>query len=219
MRNIILFILLFTIPLFSQVINYSWGETTAGVAYNQIGSQDADSATTISIVFDMQDYYPLDFSPLVSDDSVVIGNSNRQFLGTFWYRIDAQNATDSTGHAIKSYSGNMIYHPNDESRVTTTNINFSSTATTLLSETAAVNDLQWSFVNVYVNSSTDVNSAVQKHLPPEFVKVAITFQTNAADSMDVYWNFAYPAVLEHYQDQRRTSRTNSAARKESENLH
>ena len=52
--------ILFVVLIFSvqaQQINYSYGQTTAGAWYNEQGKQDADSSTTISIVFDLQDYY------------------------------------------------------------------------------------------------------------------------------------------------------------------
>ena len=220
----LLFLILFLIPIFLiGQINYTWGYTTAGTSYNQTGYQGADSSTTISIVFDMQDYRFLDFAPTVMGDSTedLLSNSNRMLLSTFWYRIDAENATDSIGYAIKVYSGNMIYHPNDDSRITTSNINFSTTATTIIDTgtTKAVGDVQWSFVNLYVNSSTDAGSTVRKHLPPEFYKVTFTFQNNAADSMNVYWNNAYPAVIESDQDRRSTIRSDADARKQRETLH
>lgn len=219
MKKVILLIFTFVLIAFGQQINHTWGYTTAGASWYQTGAQDQDSSSTISIVFDMQDYYPLDYSPLVSDDSVIINNSNLQFLGTFWYRINAENSTDSVGYAIKAYSGNLVYYPGSGARISATNINFSTTATTLIdtSTTLAVNDVQWSFLNVYVNSSTNAASAVQRHLPPEFVKLAMTFQNNAADSLDVYWNFAYPAVTESEQSKRSTLRGD--ARKAKESLH
>lgn len=219
MNKIIVILLAMTMCAFAQQINYTWGYNTSGTAYTQTGYQDADSSTTINIVFDMQDYYPLDFTPLVSDSGVIIANSNRQHLGTLWLRVDAQNAADSSNYYVEAYPGNMIYHPNDNSRITTSNLNFSTTATTLVDTSDQKGDIQWQFVNVYVNSSQDDNSTTTKHLPPEFVKVKIGFGINAADSIDVYWNFAYPALYESEQSRRSTTRGDADAKKATESLH
>jgi len=211
MKTLILFLLL-PMVLFAQQLSHTWGQTTAGVAYTQTGYADADSATTINIVFDMQDYYFTDFLPVASDDSVIILNSTRLNYGTFWWKIEAENATDSTGHSISAYPGFMDYYPGSGPRLATNNIGYSSTATTLISETAAVSDLQWSAVNVYLSD------AEGKILPPEFIKIAIAFQTLARDSIDVYWDFVMPVVNEDQQSKRTT--TNPAnAKKSAETLH
>lgn len=224
----ILLILFLSLFALSQQINYTWGTNTSGTAYTQTGQGSLDSSSTVSIVFDMQDYYWLDYYPLVVSDTsdistggdsvqaaAVYDNSNRHHFGTFWLRLDAQNATDSVGYALKAYPGNLVYHPNDESRVTTTNVNFGTTATTIVDTgaTKAVNDIQWTPYNVFLNYSAN------KFLPPEFIKITLTFQKNAADSMAAYWNFAYPAVYEFYQTQRQTTRSKSDARKEEKSLH
>lgn len=236
--KILIFIILFTSLLFSQQINYTWGYTTSGTAYNQTGYPDADSSTTISIIFDMQDYFWQDWRPFEvtgtgtitgfsASDSVGLdsiagtitfseaNNSSRQYFGTFWYHSDAKNATDSVGYAIKAYPGNLIYHPNDGSRITTSNINFGTTATTIIDTgtTRAVNDIQWTPYNIYLNYTAG------KFLPPEFLKLTITFQNNAADSLDNFWNFAYPSVYEYYQKDRGTTRSNKNAVKRDETLH
>lgn len=216
----LLFILFFPVLLFSQQINYTWGRTTAGVAYNQEGVQYCDSAR-IQIVFDMQDYYPLDFNPLVTDDSVLYAQgSNLSFVGTLWYYFDAYRSTDSTNYYIIAKSGNMIYQPNDASRITAANLFFGADSILLRTTVRAVGDFTgWKFVNVYVNASTDANSVVRKFLPPEFVKVDFNWAGGAADSMNVYWNFAYPAINEGLQSGRSTTRSNGNSRKATPSLH
>ena len=64
MKKILLFTILLSGFLIAQQINHTWGYTTAGVAYNQTGSANTDSISTIDIVFDLQDYYWLDYYPL-----------------------------------------------------------------------------------------------------------------------------------------------------------
>jgi len=225
MKKIFILMLLFPLILLGQQLNHTWGYTTAGVAYTQVGSADADSGDVISIVFDLQDWYPLDWNPLVLDvqassdsSEAAHGLSSYTFIGTFWLRLDAENATDSTGHAIFAYPGNMIYYPGTGGRITATNLNFSTTATTLLDTTAGVNDVQWQFVNVYVNSSADVNSATVKYLPPEFLRIDIEFQTNVDDSLDVYWDFVYPASKQFDQEMRSTTNSGNA-KKRKDTLH
>ena len=195
----------------SQQINHTWGYTTAGAEWNQSGSQNLDSISTVSIVLDLQDYYALDFNPVASDDSVIILNSTRMNYGTFWYRFDVENATDSTAYTINAYPGNLVYHPNDNSRITTTNVNFSTTATNLVTVSSyATDDIQWTAANVYLSD------AEGKILPPEFIKLIIDFTGTTNDSIDVYWDFVYPAVYEYQQEQRTSGHI---PRKAQETLH
>jgi hypothetical protein len=219
MKKLLFLFLIFPILAFSQQINYTWGQTTAGVAYNQEGVQYCDSAR-IQIIFDMQDYYPIDFSPLFSDDSVIIQASNLTFLGTFWYYFDAYRATDSTNYYVIAKSGNMIYQPNNASRITATNLFFGADSTIIVTAARAKGDFTgWKFVNVYVNNGLNANAAARKCLPPEFVEVDINWLGGAADSMNVYWNFAYPAVDEGSQNGRSTTRTRGESRKAKPTLH
>ena len=212
--KILIFILLLVSFCFSQQTNHTWGYTTAGVEYTEAGIVDIDSITTTSIVFDLQDWYPLDFSPLASDDSVIMLNSTRFHYGTFWYRIDVESATDSSSVLIKAYPGFLIYHPNDDSRITASNLNFSTTATTLQdSSSYTTNDIQWTAVNVYISDTEG------KILPPEFLKLTIAWGTASNDSIDFYWDYAYIAVDETRQTVRKTTRSDGAARKQKETLH
>lgn len=224
----ILIVLILSTFLIAQQINYTWGYETDGTAYTQSGTTDTDSSSTLDVVFDMQDYYWLDWYPAIVTDTVdisadgdsvqaasVYSNSTRQYYGTIWVRVDAQNATDSVVFGIKAFAGNMIYHPNDDSRITTSNLNFSSTAT-VVADTGhlrQVNDVQWRPYNVYLNFTAG------KFLPPEFIKLTFFHGVNCNDSLDYHWNFAYPAVYEYIQDQRRTTRSQGDARKREETLH
>jgi hypothetical protein len=225
MNKYFFLLLLLPILVFGQQLNHSWGYTTAGVAYTQTGYPDADSTTTINIIFDLQDWYPLDWNPLVLDVQAALDSSETAhglsaytFLGTFWYRIDAAGANDSTTYQVLSYPGNMIYYSGSGNRITATNLNFSTTATTLVSTTTSKGDIQWSFVNVYVNSSADKNSITVKHLPPEFLKISIPFNTQADDLIDVYWDFVYPSVYQREQSYRSTTNQGNV-KKAAETLH
>jgi hypothetical protein len=219
MKKIIVLIMLLPLIALSQQLNHTWGETTTGTAYTQTGYNNADSSTTITAVFDLQDWYPLDMNQVAFDSVTALGSSNKMLIGTLWYRIDAVNATDSVGYAIKTYPGNLVYYPGTGERIATANINYSTTATTLIdtATTKAVNDIQWSFVNVFLNTSTDASSVVVKHLPTEFFKATWTFQLNAADSLDVYWDFVYPASKQTDQE-KRTSTNKGNAKKDARTL-
>lgn len=210
-----LFILIFLLPflIFGQVINHTWGYTTAGVAYTQTGTGTIDSIATTNIVFDLQDYSYLDWNPLALDSVTALYNSDALFIGTFWYRIDLQNATDSSSVRIEANPGFMIYHPNDGSRITTTNLNFSTTDIALQdSGTHTTNDIQWTPLNVYLSATTKV-------LPPEFIKINILYSADTNDSLSFYWDFVYPATSELNQDHRTTTRSQGEARKEKSTLH
>jgi|GEM_PF-1954798 len=241
-KLLIMFVLLLFIAVQAQQINYTWGYSAAGTAYTQTGSADLDSNGTVTIVFDMQDYYYMDWHPLTVneiytfmgtgyDDSIdtgvdsiaqsgstvatVYSNSTRLYYGTFWYRWDLENAADSVYYTVKAYPGNLIYHPNDGSRITASNINWSTTATTLVDTTSGTyttDDIQWTAVNVYLGS-------VSKVLPPEFIKVILDLEGVSCDSIDSKWNFAYPALLEYYQDMRRTTQSDNDAAKETKSMH
>ena len=132
MKKLILLILILAVSvLYAQQVNYTWGQNAAGTAYVQTGSQDADSSSTINLVFDMQDFYLNDPMPMFSDDSVVTLSSSRMYFGTLWFRLDAENADDSSNFYIGSKAGNLVYHPNDESRINATNVNWSTTFTAI----------------------------------------------------------------------------------------
>ena len=197
----------------AQQLTYDWGYTTAGARYTQTGAVDLDSAATTSIVFDMQDYYPLDILPVASDDSVIILNSTRMYYGTFWYYIDVDEATDTTSVNINAYPGFMTYYSGTGDRISTTNLTFSTTATALLNESAfTANDRQWTGVNVYISNST-----WGKIFPPEFIKIAVTYDAASNDDSDLFWKFVYPTVTQSEQE-KRTS-TKERAKKASPTLH
>jgi hypothetical protein len=195
-----------------QQINYTHGQTTAGVAYTRTGSVDADSSTTINIVFDMQDYFMTDYNPPAYDSVTAIGNSDALLLGTFWVRIDSDSSNDSTNLYVEVYPGNPVYDDNDGTRVEAAEINFSTTALALRDTAAAIGtfgnigDLQWTPINVYLNASTRI-------LPPEFIKIKMGFDVasfGTPGNGNVYWNFAYPAVYERESANRSTTQSRDA---------
>ena len=213
MKKLIILILLFPLVLFSQQINHTWGYTTAGVAYTQSGIADIDSITTTTIVFDLQDWYPLDFNPVASDDSVILLNSTRFNYGTFWYKIDVSAGTDSSGILIQAFPGFMDYYPGTGDRIATANIDYSTTATTLQdSSSFTTGDIQWTAVNVYLSDTEG------KILPPEFLKITIKWKLTTNDDIDFYWDFVY--IGSKQSDQEKRSTTNSGnAKKADESLH
>lgn len=216
-------------------INYSYGQQTDGTWYTESGYQNADSSTTIEIVFDLQDYMFVDFKPLVvtSSDTInlaaggdsvqagvvtVYGTTNYLYIGTFWYMIDAAASADSSRYYIEAYPGGRYYEVNDGDRIETSDIKWSTTAVTLADSSSSAyktkGDIQWTGLNVYL--STD------KMLPPEIFKIKMGHSHNALDSLstsDWYWNFAYPAVPELYQQERTTRQSDKANRKPDESLH
>lgn len=207
----LIFLLLFPLLVFSQQVNHTWGYTTAGTAYTQTGSINIDSTSTTSIVFDMQDYAYVDYNPIASDDSVIIGSSTRMYFGTFWYKTDVQNATDSSAVRIVAYSGFMDYYPGTGDRIATANIDYSTSGTTLQdSTTYTTNDVQWTAVNVYL--------ATTKILPPEFIKLVVTWGTFSNDSIDFYHDFAYLAIPQEQQE-RRTTTNQGNAKKDPRSMH
>lgn len=215
----IIFLFLFVSIGFCQQINYTWGQKTDGSWWNQTGSVNTDSTDEITIIFDFQDYWYLDFVKADWDSVTSIANSNRQYIGTFWYQFDAENATDSVVYVIKTYSGMWKYDDGDENRIESGEYLFSTTATTVVDTQRAKGDIQAEFVNLYVDASTDDNGVVTKHLPPELLKVVMDFGTNSNDSLDVYWNFAYPAIYESQQSMRNRRTGDTDRRKPMETLH
>lgn len=235
----IIFIFLLALACYGQQTNYTWGYNASGTAWNQGGSANLDSNGTITIVLDMQDYYFDDWYPLEVNDiytfsgsgsdstggdsswtatgsttATVYSNSTRLYYGTLWYMFDLENSSDSIMYTIKSYPGNMTYYGGTGGRITTSNITWSSTATTIVDTTAGTyttGDIQWTPVNVYVGS-------VSKVLPSEFLKIVIDLEQLSCDSIDGYWNYGYRATNEGDQDNRRTTNTGNA-KKAAESLH
>ena len=213
MKKLFILFMLFPFILFSQQLNHTWGSTTAGAAYTKTGSINIDSSSTTSIVFDLQDWYPLDMLPVASDDSVIILNSTRLNYGTFWYKVDVESATDSSSICIQAFPGFMDYYPGSGERIATANIDYSTTATTLQdSSSFTTNDIQWTAVNVYLSDTEG------KILPPEFIKLTVKWATASNDSIDFYHDFVYISSKESDQSVRTT--TNPAnAKKAMETLH
>jgi len=197
---ILALVLIFTIPGFTQQINYDRGTDLSGTAYSVVCKQDADSSTTWNILFDLQDYYFRDWNPSVYDSITALNNSDALFIGTLWYMVDAAQAADSATLYIEAYPGFTIYDDNDNNRYETTEQNFSTTAITLRDSSSdfSKGDIQWTPINIYLNASTRV-------LPPEFLKVKMGFNINSFDgasSGDIYWRLAYFAVYEREQTNR-----------------
>jgi hypothetical protein len=222
MNKLLIFLILIPALLFSQPqINYTYGQKTTGVYWTQVGNQYWGGGATLAlanqIIVDLQDYYPLTYSDYMA--IAYTSYARKTFIGTLWYRFDAKNATDSVNYIIIAKSANMIYNPNDGSRVTAANLHVGTDSTILVSVKRAVNDTQWKFTNVFLNDSKDANGRVARYLPPEFVDILIKGRSNCADSINVYWNFAYPAMKENEQDQRSTSQDKGESRKRKKTLH
>lgn len=183
--KILLFIFILTSFVFAQQLNYTHGYTTAGVNDDgQFTSLDSTGATSYSVVFLLDDYYPFDFNPSVYDSVTAIGSSDKTSIGALWYFIDADEATDSTNIDVDVYTG--VY--GDANR-TVAGIKWDGTATNCADVTGD-GDL-CSGVLIYTETG--------KLLPPHAIKITFDVDPTAAEvsaGLDLYFEFVYPAVYQ-----------------------
>jgi len=195
MKKFLFVFLIMALPLFSQQINYTWGLQADGSYYtgNGITYIDTTTGTTNNIYVDLLDYYPIDYNPLFSDDSVVIVNSDRMYIGTLYVNFDNKGAdasNDSILFTIKAYPG--IYTSSTKPLVGAA----WGSAVTL--ETIARKGDYFSVNNVYLSSTK------YKHLPPPLIKLEIApiGRAGADDSTAVDWSFAYPAIYKVHEERK-----------------
>lgn len=186
MKNIIFLILFFlTTSLFAQQLDWGVGYNTSGVALTgSFTSLDSTGATSYSMVFKLENYYPFDYNPLFSDDSVIIGNSDKTSIGVWWYYIDVDDATDSINFDIDVYTG--VY--GTESQMIA-GVKWDPTPTNCAD---IVDDGdQCGGVLIYTETG--------KLLPPHVIKIVIDVDPTAAEvsaGIDVYYEFVHPAIYQ-----------------------
>jgi hypothetical protein len=177
----ILLFMLLPLLLFAQQTNYTFGQKTSGVAWNETGKTYTSGVTdVVQIVLDFEDYYPW---------------STADQYGVFFYTIDANSATDSSNYSISFFNGAFIYDDGSSDRITTSKVEFSSDSTLLQASSSQANDITWTALEVTVSGQI---------LPPEFGLIEIEWETGTDDSLAVQWYFAYPAVYQSEQEKRST---------------
>jgi len=194
-KKLLLFMIL-PMLLFSQQMNHSWGTNLAGETLSGLNYITVTDGGTNAIYVDLNDWYPIDISPLFSDDSVVNISSDRMYLGTFYTNFDTKGAAptaDSVYFYIKVYPG--IY--------TTTSKSLASAVwgSAITLETVAETGDYFAINNVYLHASK------YKHFPPEVIKLSIDNHADISavgsdDSIKVDWNFTYPAIYHEHEVQK-----------------
>jgi hypothetical protein len=181
---------------YGQQVNSTWGLKTSGDAWDGAGITyiDTTTGTTNDIVIDIDDYFFVDANPLFSDDSVIIGSSDRALVGTFYSYWDNQGtasaATDSLLYTIKAYPG--IYTTDSKA---VSGVKYGSAIT--LETIAVINDY-YTELNVYLDSS------IGKAIPPEVLKIELapSGDSDCDDSTKVNWVFRYPAIYKVHKERK-----------------
>jgi len=182
MKKLILFLFIIVSILGAQQINHDFGMNASGVSYTSSGDADVDSTETLSIVFDLQDYYFVNWE----------SNSDRIYIGTFHYYIDANAGTDSVIYWMNARKGIRKYPGRDFTNSNTWH--WSTDTLALVALDTTVGDVQPTFVNVYLGTAEE--------LPTEVFRIDVKFPSGCNDNMGWYWDFAYPAVYQREQDHR-----------------
>jgi hypothetical protein len=210
LKKIILLVLILSIPILAQQVNYTWGVKADGSAYDGAGLVYIDTTrnTTNDIYVDISDYYPFEPNPYMvsytgaSSDTVGLdslyyaefNNSSRATFGTFFCSFDNQGTanptTDSVLFTIKVYPG--VYTTASKSLA---GVYWGSAVT--LETVERINDY-FSINNVYVHSTK------YKTFPPEVLKfeIAPIGRSGADDSTSVAWRYAYPAIYHVHEVQK-----------------
>ena len=194
-KLLILFFAFAFIPLFAQQLNWTFGHSTAGAQLTGVfANYDTTGGTDYTVVVLLDDYYPFDVNPLFSDDSVIIGSSDRIVIGTLWYQFDLPAATDSCSFDIDVYPG--VY--GDENR-TVAGIKW-GTALENVNDASNKDDVTGG-ANIYVLTSGG------KHLPPHAIKIVFDLDTtaNRGNGADLYYEFVYPAIYHSAKERKNTT--------------
>lgn len=218
MKKLILMIL---VPLFvfAQQINHTTGTNLAGdVSTGFVYLTCSDGANNY-IYIDLDDYYFVDWYPLVVNDlltitgyddstdtgvdslagsttATVYSNSDRMYIGTLYISFDALGssaATDSVYHLIKAAPG--IYTTSSKSLAS------ADWGTEITLETVAETGDYFSVNNVYVHSTA------KKLLCPQLLRINIDNHADISsvgsdDSVAAYIDFAYPAIYHVHEVQK-----------------
>lgn len=178
-KMFIIIALLFPLLLFGQQSNYTFGQKTSGVAWNETGVLLTSS--DVEIVVDFEDFAP---GVLPADQ-----------YGVFYYKIDAYNAADSTNYSISFSNGAFIYDNGDSDRITTSKVEFSTDSTIIGSSSSQANDVDWTSCEITVSGQI---------MPPEFGLIDICWETGTDDSLSVQWYVVFPGVYQGEQEKRST---------------
>jgi hypothetical protein len=193
MRKVILFILVLTVSLFSQQLNYTFGVDAQGDALSgSFTNLDSTGATSYDIYVDLNDYYPYDVNPVALGDSSddVVGSSDVAVLATVYYYFDVDAATDSVVGDWDASSG--VY--------STSNLTMAATlfdATPVKqADVSGANDI-FGHINIYTESG--------KLFPPEVIKITFDVDPAAAEvstGVDLYYRVVYPQIYKVHEERK-----------------
>jgi len=197
MKKVILFILVFTVSLFSQQLNYTFGVDAQGDALSgSFTSLDSTGATSYDIYLDLNDYYPYDVNPLVHDTqdsdstNAYLGSSDKAVIATLYYYFDADAATDSTVGDWDASSG--VY---STSSLTMAGTLFDGTPVKQ-SDVSGAGDL-FGHINIYTESG--------KLFPPEVLKITFDVDPAVAEvsaGLDLYYRIVYPQIYKVHEERK-----------------
>jgi len=207
LNKLILLVLILTLPIFAQQINYTWGVQLDGSDYGGAGETPAAKTSSYTFYVDISDYYPIDMNPYVvsytaaSSDTVgldslyyaVFNNSSRSVFGTLYMNFDNQGAAptaDSVIYTISVYPG--VYGTDNKS------LAGAKWGTAVTLETVEETGDYFSINNVYVHATK------YKTFPPEVLKFTLASinRNGWDDSTFVSWKYAYPAIYHPYSIQK-----------------
>ena len=197
MKKIILFLMILSAIAFGQQINYTHGYDVSGNALTgKFDNLVKTGGTSYTMVFKLDDAYPWDYYPLQLDVQAALdssesayGNSGYYHYGTLWFLAKTQTSGDSVNLDIDLYEG--IY--GDANR-TFAGVKWDGTATKL-------KDIGPGIVDVF--QGIDVYAPDGKMLPAHIIKIVIDVDpadNELDDSLDVYYEFAYPALIQEVKE-------------------
>lgn len=208
MRTII-FILLLSLLAIAQQVNYTWGLKTSGLDWSGAGITriDTTTGTTNDIVIDLNDFYWMDVYPVETNATADFGsggdstfaaalyaNSTRYYVGTFFTNFDnvgsASPTTDSVLFTVKAYPG--VYSTASKA---VSGVKYGVAVTLQTIREAG---------DYFAANSVYIHASLAKSFPPEVIKLEIApiGVSDADDSTNVNWRFAYPALYQVHKERK-----------------
>lgn len=197
MRKVILFVLVLTVSLFSQQLNYTFGVDAQGDALTgSFTNLDSTGTTSYDIYLDLNDYYYVDPNPLVHDTqdsdstNAYLASSDKAVLVTVYYYFDVDAATDSLVGDWDASSGVYL----------TSNLTMAATkfdATPVKQADVSGADDIFGHINVYTESG--------KLFPPEVLKITFDVDPAAAEvsaGVDLYYRVVYPQIYKVHEERK-----------------
>ncbi len=206
---------------FSQQINHTSGTNLAGALYTTGLSTfiDTTAGTTNYFYVDLDDFYYVDYNPLVVSDVLTVTgssandsagvdsiygatvatvniSSNLQYLGTIYVSFDNQGAAptaDSLGGYVINVTPGVYTNQSTKSLATA-----DWGAAITLETVRQINDY-FAINNVYVHATK------YKLIPPQVLRFGInapSANSGMDDSTMVYWDYAYPAIYHTHEVQK-----------------